>query len=83
MEFRNRWSLLTRLLTGALGISCIVGALLGLLNGYYLLAFSQVLFAAAMFMILFGAQTKRTVYFYLVWACLGAGILLTAVASMS
>lgn len=55
MEFRNRWSLLSRLLTGALGVSCIVGAFLGLLNSYYLLALSQVLFATAMFMLLYGA----------------------------
>lgn len=82
MEFRNRWSLLSRLLTGALGVSCIVGAFLGLLNGYYLLALSQVLFATAMFMLLYGAETKRGAYPYLVWVCLGAGILLTAVASV-
>ena len=83
MEFRNRRSLLLRFLTAALGIGCIVGALLGLLNGYYLLALSQVFFAAAMFMILLGAETKRRAYLYLVWACLGAGILLTVVASVS
>ena len=82
MGFRNGRSLLLRWLTGFLGISCIVGTLFGLLSGYYLLAFSQIAFAAAMALIFFGAETRGGAYFYLTWACLGAGILATAVASL-
>ncbi len=81
MQMRNRRSFLSKLLTGALCISCIVGAIFGLLNGYYLLSLSQAFFAVAMMLILFGAEDGRTISHYLVWSCLGAGILLTAVAS--
>lgn len=82
MGFQDRRSSLWRLLTALLGIGCAVGALLGLSNGRYLLALSQIAFAAAMALIFFKAEERGKAFVYLTWACLGAGILATATASV-
>lgn len=65
MESRSRQPFVRRLLPGVLAASCVVGSLFGLLNGYYLLAFSQVAFATAMISIFFGAETRGNVYQHL------------------
>lgn len=72
-----------RLLTAILGIGCVVGAFFGLSDGRYLLALSQIAFAAAMALIFFGAGARGRAFFYLTWACLGIGILATAAASLA
>lgn len=68
-----------RILPGVLGMGCVVGALFGVLNGAYLLALSQIFFAAAMALTFFEAESKPFVY--LTWTCLCLGILVTAVAA--
>jgi hypothetical protein len=73
MESRGRQYFARRLLPGILGASCAVGVLFGLLNGYYLLAFSQVAIAAAMVLTFFGTEAKGKVYRCLTWFCLGVG----------
>lgn len=81
MESRGRQSFAWRLLPGILGVGCVIGGLFGLLNGYYLLAFSQAAFAVAMALIFSGAEAKGRVYRYLTWSCVGVGILATAIAA--
>lgn len=82
MESQNPRSLIMRkLLPGILGIGCVVGALFGLLNGYYWLVLSQIAFAAAMVLIFFGAEEKGGAFVYLTWTCLSVGILASAVAA--
>lgn len=80
---RSRRSLRHRLLPGILGAGCVVGTLFGLLNGNYLLAISQGFFAAAMALIFFEAEGRGVPFNYLTWACLGLGILATAIAAFA
>lgn len=81
MAPRSHRSLKHRLLSGILGVGCVVGTLFGVLNGSYLLALSQIFFAAAMTLIFFEAENRGKHFVYLTWACLGLGILVTAVAA--
>lgn len=83
MQSRGRQSLARRLVPAILGIGCAAGSLFGLLNGYYLLAFSQASFAAAMILVLLGSETRGTVYRYLTWIFLSTGILVTVVAALT
>ena len=81
MEPRDHRSPRYKLLPGIFGVGCIVGTLYGVFNGLYFLALSQIFFAAAMALIFFDAEDRSKLLGYLTWACLGIGILATAVAA--
>jgi hypothetical protein len=81
MEPHSPRPLRHKLLPGIFGVGCVAGTLFGVLNGLYLLALSQIFFAAAMALIFFEAEGRSKFFGYLTWACLGVGILVTAVAA--